>query len=99
MGYVGSKPRSPGLVYPLETTDLLKSLGNFTRMFVLKTSQSSLNMGHVGSKTRSLSQSALKPCSPFRGHSFASIFTKLNQNDSLDETSVKFEYGSCQIKN
>ena len=31
-------------------------------------------MGHVKSKTRSPGQISLKPCSPSRGHSFASIF-------------------------
>ena len=56
-------------------------------------------MGHVESKTRSLGQIALKPCSSSRGHSFASVFMKLNQNDSLNEISIRFEYGSCQIQN
>ena len=56
-------------------------------------------MGHVGSKTRLLGQIALKPCSPSRGHNFASGLMKFYQSDILDEISVRFEYGSCQIKN
>ena len=39
-------------------------------MVVLVTSWSSLNLGNVGSKTRSLGQISLKPCSPSGGHSF-----------------------------
>ena len=53
----------------------------------------------LGQKIRSPGQSALKPCSSSRGNSFALVFMKLKQNDSLDEISVKFEYGSHQIKN
>ena len=33
------------------------------------------------------------------GHSFASIFMKLHQNVCLDDVLVRFEYGSCRIKN
>ena len=51
-------------------------------------------MGHVGSKTRSPGQIALKPCSSCRGHRFASVFMKLYQNVCPDDISVKFEYGS-----
>ena len=52
----------------------------------------------MGSKTRSLSYILLKPCVHSRGHSFASIFMQFHQNICLDNTSIKFEYGSCQIK-
>ena len=30
---------------------------------------------------------------------FGPIFIKLAQNDHLDNISVKFEYGSCRVKN
>ena len=79
------------LVLPLEATLLLKSSPSrglnfasiliiFTRMFLLMISQSSLNMGHVGSKTRSLCRISLKPCSPSQGHNFSSIFLEFYQN-------------------
>ena len=56
-------------------------------------------MGHVMSKTRSVGQIIEKPCEHSRGHSFGPIIIKLAQNDYLDNISVKFEYGSCQVKN
>ena len=87
------------VVHPLEATVLLQSSLNFTRMFDMKVSRSSLNMGHVRSKNRSLGQISLKPCSPSRGHSFALILMKLYQNVCLDDISIRFEYGSCQVKN
>ena len=40
-----------------------------------------------------------KPCEHSRGHSFGPIIIKLAQNDCLDNISVKFEYGSCRVKN
>ena len=48
------------LVNTPEATVLLHFSWNYTRMFVLMTSQSSSNMGHVKSKTRSLGQISLK---------------------------------------
>ena len=68
-------------------------------MFDMRISQSSLNMGHVRLKTRSLGQISLKYCSPSRGYSFVSIFMKLHQNVCLDDILVEFDYGSCPIKN
>ena len=50
--------------------------------------QSSSNMGHVGSKTRSVGQIIEKPCEHSRGNSFCPIFIKLAQNDHLDNISV-----------
>ena len=86
------------LVNTLEAIALLQFSCNYTRMFVLMISWSSLNMGHVGSKTRSLGQISLKPCSLFRGHSFASIFMKLHQNVCFVDILIKIEYGSCRNK-
>ena len=34
-----------------------------------------------------------------RGHSFSPIIIILAQNDHLDNISIKFEYGSCGVKN
>ena len=61
-------------------------------MFVLMISRSSSNMGYVWSKTRSLGQISVKPCSHSTGNSFASILMKLYQNVCLDDVLVKFEY-------
>lgn len=53
---------------------------------------SDLKLGHC--------QIALKPCSSSRGHSFASIFMKFNQNVSLDDDQilVKFGFGHVRSK-
>jgi hypothetical protein len=67
-------------------------------MIVLMKSRSSLNLGHVGSKSRSLGQIIEKPCLHSRGHNIDSIFIKLAHNDCLDEVSVKFESGLCGVK-
>ena len=92
MGHVRSKVSlgqiSLNIVHPLEVTVLLQLSWNFTRMFVLMLSLLSLNMGHVRSKTSTLGQISLKPFSPSRGHSFASIFMKLYKNICLDDISV-----------
>ena len=43
-------------------------------------------------------QISLKPCLPSRGHTFVSIFMKLNLNVCLDDISIKFEYESSPLK-
>ena len=87
------------LVNTLEATVFVQSSSNLLRMIILTISRSSSNMGHVGSKTRSVGQIIEKPCEHSRGHSFGPVIIKLAQNDYLDNISVKFEYGSCQVKN
>ena len=77
----------------LEAIVLVQSSSNLLRMIILTISQSSSNMGDVGSKTRSVGQIMAKPCEHPRGHIFGPIFIKLAQNDHLDNISVKFEYG------
>ena len=62
-------------------------------------SQTSLKMGDVGSKTRSLGQISEKACVCSRGHIFIPIIMKLGQNIYYDEISDKFENGSCRVKN
>ena len=57
-------------------------------------SRSSLKLGHVGTKTRSLGQILEKPCVHSRGHSFDPKFMKLCQNVNHCNTKVKFETGS-----
>ena len=66
-------------------------------------------MGNVGSKSRSLGQIIENPFVHNTGLIFqwifmklsdkVSIFMKLHQNICLDDISMKFEYGSCQVKN
>ena len=52
-------------------------------------------IGHVGSKTRSLGQILEKPCVRFRGHIFSPILMKLGQNVCLDKISDELKIGSC----
>ena len=52
----------------------------------------------LGQKTRSESKIIEKHCEHSRGHIFGPIIIELAQNDHLDNISVKFEYGSCQVK-
>ena len=73
-----------------EATVLVQTSSNLLRMIILTLSQSSLNMGDIGSKTRSVGQIMKKPCEHSRGHSFGPILIKLAQNDNLDNISVKF---------
>ena len=46
-------------------------------MLIIIISRSSLKLGHVGSKTRSIGQILKKPCVHSRGHSFDLKFMKL----------------------
>ena len=76
----------------LEATVLVQSSSNLLRMIILTISRSSSDMGHVGSKTRSVGQIIEKRGEHSRGHSFGPIIIKLAQDDHLDNISVKFEY-------
>ena len=49
-------------------------------MLMIIISRSSLKLGHVGSKTRSLGQILEKPRAHSTGHSFDSKFMKLYEN-------------------
>ena len=64
----------------------------------LKT-RSNLKRGHIGSKTRSLDQIIERPSVHSRGHSFDPKFMKLCQNVNPYKIYVKFETGSCLVKN
>ena len=61
-------------------------------------SQTSLKIGHVGSKTRSLGEILEKPCVRSRGHIFSLIIMKLCQNVCVDEISDLLENKTCQVK-
>ena len=67
-------------MYTLEGTVLIQCSGNFIRMLIIIISRSSLKLGHVGSKTRSLGQILEKPCVHSKRHSFDPKFMKLCQN-------------------
>ena len=62
-------------------------------MIILTISQPSSNMGHVGSKTRSVGQIIEKPCEHDTVHIMHPISMKICQNVCLDETSVKLNMG------
>ena len=64
-------------------------------MYVLMKSWTSLKMGHVESKTRSLGHMLDKPYECSRGHIFSLIIMKHGQNLCLNETLREFENGSC----
>ena len=68
-------------------------------MFVLMKSETSLKMGHVGSKTRSLGQILEKPSVRSIGHIFSQIIMKPGQNVCPDRILDEFENGSCRVKN
>ena len=59
-------------------------------MFVVMISRLSSNLGHVGSKTRSVGQIKEKSCFHSRGHIFDPVSMKLSQNDRLDDVWVLF---------
>ena len=67
-------------------------------MFVLMKLRTSLKMGNVRSKTRSLGQISekkqkKKPCVRFTGHIFSSVIMKLGQNVCLNEILNNLESG------
>ena len=57
-----------------------------------------LNMGNLGSKTRSLGQILEKTCVRYRGHNFYLLLWKFGQNVCFDDFLVEFENGSYWIK-
>ena len=64
-------------------------------------SRTSLKMGHVRSKTRSLGQISEKPYLHSRGHVFSPIIMELGQNYFLmkSQTGLKMGHvGSCRVK-
>ena len=62
-------------------------------MFVIMKFWTSLKIGCVGSKTRSLGQILEKPCVHSKGHVFSPIIMKRGQNVCLNEISDKFGNG------
>ena len=69
------------------------------RMFVVMLSGSQFNLGHVGSKTRSVVQIEEKSYFHSRGHTFDPVSMKFGQNVCLDDVWVRLRSGSCRIKN
>ena len=78
---------------------MIQSSGKFVRMLVLIISRSSSKPGHVRSKTRSLDQILETLCVHSRVHSFVSNVMTLCQNVNYHNIWVKFEPGSCWVKN
>ena len=67
-------------------------------MFVFMKSPTSLKMGHIGSKTRSLAQTLEKPCVCSRDQIFGLILLKLVQSFCLDEPCTFFKMGHIGSK-
>ena len=61
--------------------------------------RSQFNLGHVGSKTRSVGQIEEKYSFRSRGHIFDPVSMKLGQNVCLYEICVPVETGSRGVKN
>ena len=64
------------------------------RIFVLRKSRMTSNLGDLGSKTRSLGQIKEIPCGYSRGNFFCSIDLKIGQMVCFHETSDEFKFGS-----
>ena len=56
-----------------------------------------LEMGHVGSKSRSLGQILEKSCVHSKSHIFSPINMKLSQNVYFEKDSDETKIGSCQV--
>ena len=67
-------------------------------MFVSIKTRTSVKMGHVRSKTRSLGQILGKPCVRCRGRTFSPILMKLGQNVCLNDVLDKFRKGFVRSK-
>ena len=67
-------------------------------MFVSIKSQTSLEMGYIESKTRSLHQILEKNCVGSRGHMFSLMHMKLSQTVCLDQILYEFKNGSSGVK-
>ena len=61
-------------------------------------SRTTLKIGPVGSKTRSLGHILEKPCVRFRGHIFSPIIVKLSQNVSLIKSQTTLKMGHVGSK-
>ena len=102
--HVGSKTRSLGQI---SEKPCVHSRGHsfdskvmkLNQMLMIIISRSDLKLGHVKSKTRSPGQILEKPCVHSRGHRFDRKFTKLRQNVNHLNVYVRFETGSCWVKN
>ena len=78
---LGHKVKSyKNLVYTLEGTVSIQSSRNFIRMLMIMIFRSSLKLGYVGSKTRSLGQILEIPCVHSKRHSFDPKFMNFYQN-------------------
>ena len=69
------------------------------KMFVVMLSRSQINLGHVGSKTRSVGQIEEKLYFHSGGHIFDPVSMKFGQNVCLDDVWVRLRSGSPGVKN
>ena len=68
-------------------------------MFILIKFRTSMKMGHVGSKTKSLGKILEKSCVRSRGHIVSTTIMNLGQNVCPDENMHEFENEPIQVKN
>ena len=68
-------------------------------MIALTKSEANLQLGHVGSKTRSLGQFLEKACVHSRGHIFRQILISRGWNVSPVKILDEFENVSCGVRN
>ena len=80
------------LVGALEATFKAQMTRKMVRMFVLTKSWMSLNLKHLGSKTRSVSQITAIPCGLSKGNISRSTDLKFGQNVCLAEGLEMFEF-------
>ena len=84
----------------VQEAKVLVQSSNLLRMIILTISQLCSNMGDVGSKNKvSRSNHRINIVSTIEATVLVQSSYKLAQNDHLDKISVKFEYGSCGVKN
>ena len=78
---------------------LVQSSSNWLRMIILTISQSSSNMGDVGSETRSVGQIMEKLCKHFRAHSFVQSSSNLLRMIILTVSQSSSNMGDVLVKN
>ena len=83
----------------LEATFIAKMTGKLVKIFVSVKSRMSLNLGSLGSKTRSVGQVKEIPSWRYRGQISSSIGLKICQNVCPGKISDEFEFGSAGVRN
>ena len=72
---------------------------NLVRIFALIKSRTSVELGHVGLKIRSLGEILENPCVRSRDHIFSPILVKFGKNVCLDKSQTSPKLGHVGLKN